>query len=53
VASPRHGVYALSLSAATVSGRMVLGVSSVDPLISAESAAAVTAAFTAELARSR
>jgi hypothetical protein len=53
VVSPRHGVYAFSLSAATVSGRMVLGVSSVDPLISAESAAAVTAAFTAELTRSR
>jgi hypothetical protein len=53
VVSPRHGSYAVSLSVATVGGRMVLGLSSVDPLLGEDSSAAVAAAFAAELTRPR
>ncbi|HWE92031.1 MAG TPA: condensation domain-containing protein [Pseudonocardiaceae bacterium] len=49
VVSPRHGVYAVSISVATVAGRMVLGLSSADPLLGDSSAAAFAQAFTAEL----
>ena len=47
---PRGGTYVISLSAATVAGRMIIGLSSVAPLLGDSSAATFQAAFGAEMA---
>lgn len=48
---PRGGVYVISLSAATVANRMVIGLTSTDPLLGGSAADTFRAAFTAEIDR--